>query len=101
MATRKTTAQRGYGTEHQRERKKYERRIKSGETFRCSCARPDCTGHDGQCQTIITAGMQWDLGHNADRTDWSGPECIPCNRGDGARNSNRARRDDEMFILDW
>jgi hypothetical protein len=33
-----------------------------------------------------------DLGHNADRTAWTGLEHRRCNRGEGASRGNRIRR---------
>jgi hypothetical protein len=67
-----TTTTRGYGWAHQRERARWLRIVAHGGV---TCAR---------CGTPIT-GTRWDLGHNDDRTQWTGPECIPCNRSAGGK----------------
>ena len=69
------TSARGYGTAHQRRRKHWQARLDAGEEIYCH----------RNCGTRIDP-TKWDLGHNDDRTDWTGPECIPCNRGAGGRN---------------
>ena len=82
---------------HRAERRRWERRLAAGESFQCTC-----TGHCGRhtsCTTIITTGSRWDLGHTEDRTGWTGPECIPCNRGAGAINSNQ--RSSSMVVREW
>lgn len=102
MAVTRSTNERGYHSRHQIERRSWQRRLDRGETFRCCCDRDDCTKHDGQCSTIITASTPWDLGHTDDRTSWTGPECVPCNRGAGGRNGNRvARANAATIVRDW
>lgn len=98
----RTTAQRGYDSRHETERARWQRQIDFGIVFRCCCTRPDCTRHDGQCPTTITTGTQWDLGHTDDRTGWTGPECVPCNRSAGGRNG-RAKQlaATQTIIRDW
>ena len=93
-----STAQRGYGADHQRLRRAWQQRITDGEPIRCACARPECRHHDGQCPTTL-AGTAWDLGHTDDRTAWTGPECIPCNRSAGGRNGNRAARANAATVI--
>lgn len=91
-----TTHERGYGTTHQTERDTWTRKLNAGEIVQCSCQRPDCPHHTGQCPTMITNDTDWDLGHNDDRTQWTGPECIPCNRSAGGRNAHQ-----RMTVRDW
>ncbi|WJZ27877.1 HNH endonuclease [Arthrobacter phage 1191A] len=87
---KKTTAQRGYGNDHQIIRKKWQRIIDQGETKCARCGKP------------IQPDMPWDLGHTEDRTGYNGPECVPCNRGAGARNSTRARiKKEQTTNRDW
>ena len=73
-----STTARGYGATHQAERAKWIPIVKAGGVV---CARhgPKCIGKP------IMADQAWDLGHNDDRTAWTGPECIPCNRGAGGQ----------------
>lgn len=92
----------GYDHRHKVERAKWQRRIDRGETFDCSCAHVDCTKHVGPCTVVIHADMTWDLGHTDDRTAWTGPECVPCNRSAGGKNGNRVARDNAATIRrDW
>ena len=92
MSTGSTT-QRGYGARHQAEKAKWQRTLDRGNNLRCVCERPECSKHDGRCPIIITASTAWDLGHTDDRTAWTGPECVPCNRSAGGRNGNRVARE--------
>lgn len=76
-----STAARGYGAAHQRERKRWEPIVKAGRASCWRCGRP------------IPPKGPWDLGHDDwDRTIYRGPECRPCNRGAGARKANLSRR---------
>lgn len=81
---RGSTAARGYGTAHRRERARWVKRVDAGLV---DCAR---------CGQPIEPGRPWDLGHNDDRTGWTGPEHRICNRRVGGRNgatvTNTARR---------
>lgn len=69
-----TTGQRGYGLKHKTERKRWEPHVDAGLV---DCAR---------CGDPIEPGRPWDLGHNDDRTDWTGPEHLTCNRRAGGVN---------------
>ncbi|GAB7039715.1 MULTISPECIES: hypothetical protein [Catenuloplanes] len=76
---RRTTTERGYGHAHQRERERWRPRVEAGLV--------DC--HAGRCiepERAIAADAAWDLGHNDDRTAWTGPEHLRCNRSAGGRN---------------
>lgn len=86
----KSTSERGYGTRHQAVRQQWAARIASLPQ-QCVCDRADCPHHTGRCRVVIDSSTNWDLGHTDDRTAYTGPECIPCNRGAGARNSNKPR----------
>ena len=74
--SRASTTTRGYGTDHQRERARWDPYVQAGLA---TCAR---------CHRPIPPGP-WDLGHNDDRTGWTGPEHVSCNRSAGARNAAR------------
>lgn len=78
-----TTAQRGYGSKHQRLRKQYESLVRSG---RATCWR---------CGTPIAPDAKWDLGHNDhDRSRYMGPEHIgrECPAGGNRATSTRRRQ---------
>jgi hypothetical protein len=86
----KTTAERGYDAKHKRERAKYQRRMDRGETFTCA-----------RCDKPIDPAS-WDLGHTDDRTAWTGPECVPCNRGAGGRNGAAVANERRQTVTyDW
>ena len=93
----KSTSARGYGPKHQAERARWQSTINRG-VVQCACARADCATHTGRCPMTIT-GTAWDLGHTDDRRGYTGPECIPCNRAAGARNSNRAQAERKATIV--
>lgn len=71
---RGTPAQRGYDHTHRTTRTQWVGRMASGEVVHCA-----------RCGKRLDPTQPWDLGHTADRTTWTGPECLPCNRGDGGR----------------
>jgi hypothetical protein len=69
-----TTGSRGYGLSHKAERARWEPQVDSGLV---RCAR---------CTEPIEPGRPWDLGHNDERTAWTGPEHRTCNRRAGGSN---------------
>lgn len=77
---RGSPAQRGYDANHVQLRASWQQRIDNGERITCAT-----------CPTVLT-GRAWDLGHNASRTDYIGPQCAPCNRADGGRRGAQATR---------
>lgn len=85
-----TTTSRGYGASHQAERRRWEPTVTSGQA---TCAR---------CGEPIEPDGPWDLGHNDDRTAWTGPEHVACNRAAGARNATSVRlQRNKMTVRDW
>ena len=93
MAVRKGTTARGYGSDHQRERQKWVRKVEAGLV--------NC----GRCGQPIEPGRPWDLGHNEDRTGYTGPEHRRCNRVAGGRNgakvTNALRTQGRQTSRDW
>lgn len=85
-STSRTTTQRGYGSSHQAERKRWEPLVQAGGIV---CRR---------CDQPIEPAAPWDLGHNDERTAWTGPEHQACNRAAGARAGNANRG---MTIRQW
>ena len=73
------TSERGYGSAHVKERKRYERQVKAGNAF---CAR--CGGH-------IEPGSEWHLDHTDDRSGYLGPSHAACNE-EAARRPRRRHR---------
>lgn len=85
--TRPTEAARGYGPRHLALRKQWEHRLNSGEIHLCA-----------KCDEPINPFGEWDLGHTDDRTGWTGPEHVYCNRAAGARNATRVRENRKRTI---
>lgn len=80
MSVNGTTTARGYGWDHQTERKRWQHRLNRDGFLICvRCGQP------------ITVGQPWDLGHNPQRTAWTGPEHMSCNRADGGRRHGKPR----------
>lgn len=77
---RKTQAQRGYGKAHQTLRRQWENRFRRGEEHNCE-----------RCGEPVDPNGPWDLGHTEDRTAWTGPEHVSCNRKAGQENSTKVR----------
>lgn len=78
-ARRGTPAARGYDAAHRAERALWQGRIDSGTPVHCvTCG-------------VRLYGRAWDLGHTPERTAYIGPQCAPCNRGEGGREG-RARQ---------
>jgi len=70
---------RGYDADHDRLRRKWERRFEAREEIDChaiTCLMP---------LRRIAAEAPWDLGHTPDRTAWTGPEHRLCNRSAGGK----------------
>ena len=71
---RGSSTQRGYGTQHQKLRAHWQRRLNNGEPITCwRCGQP------------INPDA-WDLGHcDTNRTTWHGPEHPACGRATAGR----------------
>jgi hypothetical protein len=84
-ARKGTTTQRGYGGEHQRERKRRLAMWRPGDPC-VRCGQPiwavSITLAGGSVMSLV------DLGHSTDRSGYVGLEHRRCNRGDGARRRN-------------
>lgn len=65
---RGTSAERGYGADHQARRAERAEDVAAGIV---DCAR---------CHQPIRPGEAWDLGHTDDRSGYTGPEHARCNR---------------------
>ena len=70
---RRTTTERGYGSDHRRKRLEWKPYVEAGlvECHAEICLMPT---------RRIAPDEHWDLGHTLDRTDWTGPEHRRCNR---------------------
>jgi hypothetical protein len=78
------TAARGYGSAHQKRRKREARRVAAGTVV---CWR---------CNQLILPDAAWDLGHDdKDRTVYRGPEHAACNRATASHRPSRKRPEAE------
>lgn len=84
-----TRQSRGYGAAHEAQRKAWEPRVKRGGV---ACAK---------CQQPIAPHGEWDLGHNEDRTAWTGPEHVHCNRRAGALLGHAKRASTLKHSRSW
>lgn len=80
--SKKTTTERGYGYDHQKERRRLTPIVNTGRAY---CAQPRCIHTD----RAIHPGTPWALGHNETRTAWIGPVHADCNQLDGAVRGGR------------
>lgn len=93
----RSTTERGYGAKHKRERTRWARILKAEGLLVCATA-----GKSPNCPQVIRDGDDWDLGHTEDRTGYIGPQCVPCNRGDGGRNGAKVTNTKrQMTVRDW
>lgn len=74
-----STTARGYGSQHQAQRRRYAPLVAAGGAI---CAR---------CQLVIKPDEPWDLDHAPNRQGYLGPSHRRCNRAEGARTRNRHR----------
>lgn len=85
--------QRGYDRRHDLERRRWAPKVDAGLV---NCAR---------CHQPLEPGRPWDLGHNDDRTGWSGPEHVTCNRraggAKGAAVTNAQRSQGARQSREW
>jgi hypothetical protein len=71
---------RGYGADHKRRRRAAKKTVEAGQGICWRCGEP------------LTAGEQFDLGHDDDdRSITRGPEHQNCNRAAAARKANSVR----------
>ena len=70
---RPTTAGRGYGADHRRDRRSWAPAVAAG-TVRCA-----------RCGELIVPGEAWDLDHTDDRGGYLGPSHARCNRATAGR----------------
>ena len=75
---RPTTAERGYGNDHQRERRRQLAMWRPGDLC-ARCGQPMWWRWMYDRRGRVVSAI--DLGHNADRTGWIGLEHRRCNRG--------------------
>jgi hypothetical protein len=84
FSPRGKTSARGYGTEHQKLRRKLAPAVASGQMI---CPR---------CGQRIFPGQPWDLGHldGSEKTQYAGPEHRRCNRATAGRGERRRQSRD-------
>lgn len=87
-----TTAERGYGAEHQRKREQWKPAVEAGGV---NCAYEPCSEQ-------IRPGTPWDLGHDdEDRSKYTGPEHRACNRRHKAKRAAERRQIGDPDPIPW
>lgn len=80
-----STTARGYGTQHQRERKRWAPVVARGDAY---CTETLCLIERDGGSRWIEPGAAWDLAHTPDRLAYLGPAHSRCNRSEGAERGN-------------
>jgi hypothetical protein len=78
-----SSAARGYGYAHRKERARLAPHVQRGDTY-CQQGLNGSSGHCHYPTRRILPGQPWALGHNDARTAWIGPVHARCNQLDGA-----------------
>ena len=91
MPRKGTTSERGYGSDHRKERARWVRIQQEGGEHQqvrglLLCRADPCR----MPSQWIGPGEAWDLGHD-EHGRWRGPEHDSCNRSEGAARGNRMR----------
>jgi hypothetical protein len=81
MSNPGATTRRGYGGDHQRERRRWKVVVERGDG-------PACT----RCGFPVLAHQAWHLDHSEDRTEWLGVAHRLCNLRAGGRKAHRVGR---------
>jgi excisionase family DNA binding protein len=88
VAASEKTAARGYGAKHQAKRRRWAKRIYSGEEVNCA-----------RCGYPILPGQAWDLGNvDGDKSRYQGPEHRRCNRATATHEAKRSRRTSYAYV---
>lgn len=94
MPSKGSTAAKGYGAAHEAQRRAWKPRVARGEV---DCHAVVCLELDRR----IAPGSEWHLGHNPERTRWTGPEHPLCNTTEGAVRGNAQRAVTTRHSRDW
>lgn len=78
-----TRQSRGYDADHDRVRRRYQRRMDTGEVYPCT-----------RCHTPVDP-TDWHLDHTDDRKTWLGPAHPRCNSQAGVQKRPSRKRDTE------
>lgn len=76
-STQLTTTARGYGAEHQAERRRWEPVVARGDGW---CSEPICL----MPTRVIQSGAPWHLAHDRTNGGYLGPAHVKCNTTEGA-----------------
>lgn len=83
-----TSAERGYGYQHQAKRREWKPKVDAGQV---DCHAVVCLEERDGYGRWIQPGTRWHLGHTPDRSRWTGPEHERCNTSEGATRGNAQR----------
>lgn len=88
------TAARGYGYRHQQERRRLRPLVEAGNAY---CTQPVCL----KPSRWIQPGTPWDVGHNDDRTAYTGPTHRACNQTAGASKGGKVTGKRNLHPKPW
>lgn len=94
MPTTGSTHARGYGHEHEAQRRAWAHKVNRGEA---DCHAVRCL----EASRHIAPHSDWHMGHTPDRTRWTGPEHPRCNTSEGATRGNAMRTAAVRHSRDW
>jgi hypothetical protein len=88
------TTERGYGKEHEKQRRAWVPIVARGEA---ECHAVKCL----MPSRAIGVRDEWHLGHTPDRSRWTGPEHPRCNTSEGATRGNVMRTTGLKHTRSW
>lgn len=89
-----TRQARGYDADHDAQRRAWQPVVDRGEA---TCHAVRCL----EPTRRIPARGEWHLGHNPERTRWTGPEHPRCNTSEGATRGNAMRATAVRHSREW
>jgi hypothetical protein len=94
VASRGSSSERGYGTEHKAERERWRPVVDRGDAY---CAEIVCLEENDGAGRWIEPGTEWHLAHAEGQIGYRGPAHARCNISEGSRRMHAARAKDKRL----